>query len=416
MLPRFGYPPPRNRAERRALGAVPLILNGVSGHLNPDTGAWVPRMAGADGPAAAPPAQPAVMPALPFTGSAHEHTEPAFNYFYTLDADGDRPNPLQIPPSGYATHLLLEMTASGGAGGTMAADGPWSAIKEVVLQDTNGANIVRPLSGYQLYLANVLGGYAFVNDPALSPDHVGSAPNFKFFIRIPIQISERDALGALANQNAAAQYQVSLTFAGTADVFSVAPTSAPNVTVKAWLEAWTLPAAQDATGRPQAQVPPLLGTGQFWAATRQSVLSGAIEPLRVRQVGSYIRLIALVGRDVSGVRSNAVLPDPIRFTWDGNAIHEISLAALRFRLRERISGVFTYPTGLICLPFNHGGYMGKLGNETPDLWLATSESSRIEFTGNNTAAGSVEMLVNEVAPVETSQTERYQVPNDTSHR
>lgn len=413
-LPRYGYAPPRNRSERRGRDRDirPAIVDGISGYLDCATGVFLPKIAGG---AVDTPAQPAVVAALPFTGSAHDHTEPAFTYTFTPGAAVQRPNPIDIPAYGYIQHVLLEVTASGGSGGTIAADGPWNIIQEAVLQDVNGANIVNPLDGYSLYLANVLGGYGFQNDPALAPDHVGSAPNPKFFIRIPVQISERDALGALANQNAAANYKLALAFNTLAAAFSVAPGTPPAITVRGWLEAWTLPAPVDAQQRPQAQVPPLLGTGQFWSSSQNAVLAGNIPAVQVRRVGNYIRSLILVGRDVSGVRSNAVFPDPLMMTWDGNQMHNISLAALRFKLREKINGPFTLPTGVIAIPYNDGGYIGKLGNETPDGWLPTSESSRIEFSGNNSAAGSIQLLVNEVAPVETNQAERYQTPSDTSN-
>lgn len=356
--------------------------------------------------------QPGVVPALPFTASAHEHTEPAFTLTLTPGAAVQQVNPQDIPAYGYLRSIFLEVSASGGAGGTATADFPWNIIQSLTLQDVNGANIVGPIDGYALYVANVVGGGQGVNnDPATAPFHVGSSPNPVFFLRVPVEISARDALGALANQNAAANYKLSLALNSIAALWSVAPTTAPTITIRAWLEAWTLPAPMDNRGRPQAQVPPLLGTGQFWSSTTRTVLAGN-NTLGVTRVGNYIRNLVLIGRDNAGARADTVFPDPFLFNWDGNQIHNVSQRYLKQYFREKVGGDFTLPTGVLVLPFSHGG-IGRLGNETPDLWLPTTQSSRLEVAGNSAAAGSMQMLVNEVAPVETNQTERYQVPSDT---
>lgn len=352
-----------------------------------------------------------VMPLLPFTASAHEHTEPAFTVTVTPGAAVQNLNPIDVPAYGYLRHIVLEITAAGGAGGTIAADGPWNLIQSVTLQDVNGANIVGPIDGYALYVANLLGGYVFNNNPANLPNFSGSAPNPSFSIRIPVEISARDALGALANQNAAANYKLSLAVNSLAAAFSVAPTTAPTLTIRGWLEAWTLPAPSNNRGEPQAQVPPLLGTGQYWSTTTRSILAGN-NTLGVTRVGNLIRNIGLIARDATGVRADTVFPDPLQFNWDGNQIHNASVRYFKNILFERIGGGFTLPAGVLALPFSHG-LTGRMGNETPDLWLPTTQSSRLEFAGNAGAAGSIQMVVNEVAPVEPNQAERYQVPNDT---
>lgn len=355
--------------------------------------------------------QQRVMPLLPFTASAHEHTEPAFTVTVTPGAAVQNLNPIDIPAYGYLRHLVLEVVASGGAGGTIAADGPWNLIQQVSLQDVNGANIVGPIDGYALWLSNVLGGYSFQNNPAGLPSYVGSAPNPSFMVRVPVEISARDGLGALANQNAAANYKLSLAVNSIAAAFSVAPSTAPTLTIRGWLEAWTLPAPANNRGEPQAQVPPLLGTGQYWSSTTRAVIAGN-NTLGVTRVGNLIRNIGLIARDGSGVRSDNAFPDPLQFNWDGNQIHNASVRYFKSILAERMGGAFTPPTGVLALPFSHG-LTGRVGNETPDLWLPTTQSSRLEFAGNAAAAGSVQMIVNEVAPVEPNQAERYQVPNDT---
>lgn len=403
---------PRHGHRRRA--GVPVIAPEQWGKMNPRSrdharqGGLIPGMGGGAPDA---PAAPAVVPMLPFTASAHEHTEPAFTLSSAVGTATVNFNPQDVPAYGYFRHLLLEVSASGGAGGTGNADFPFNLIQSVNLQDVNGANIVGPLTGYQLYLANLIGGYQFNNNIANDPGFVAASPSPVFMIRIPVEISARDALGALANQNAASEFKVTLTLNTIAATTSVAFGTPPTVTIRGWLEAWTLPAATNNRNEPQAQVPPLLGTGQFWTASNYPISVGANQ-VPLRRVGNLIRNLVLVGRDAAGARSDSVLPDPLSFNWDGNMIQQTSLRVLKKYLAEKLGGPITYPAGVVVIPFSHF-LTGRLGNDTPDGWLPTTSSSRIEFTGNSAAAGTMEVIVNEVAPVEPNQSARYQVPSVT---
>lgn len=367
--------------------------------------------------AAAPPepgaAAPAVMTALPFVASAHEHTEPAFSLTVVPGTAVQQINPLDIPASGYLRSIWIEIAATGGAGGTASADFPWNLIQSIGLSEVNGSTIMNPMDGYGLYIANVVGGYSYINDPAQAPFHVGSSPNPVFYLRVPVEIAAKDALGALANQNAAAQYKLSLAINSIAAAWTVAPTTAPTLTIKGWLEAWTLPAAADNRGRPQAQVPPLLGTGQYWSQTTRAVIAGS-NTLGITRVGNYLRAIVLIARDTTGARNDAVFPEPFRFIWDGNMIHNVSQRYMQDHFRSKVNGVFTRPAGVFVLPFNHSD--GRMGNEDPVLWLPTMDTSRLEIDGNSAVAGTNQMLVNEVAPVEMNQAQRYEFPNDTGAR
>jgi hypothetical protein len=356
--------------------------------------------------------QTTAIPALPFVAAAHPHVEPGPVFTVTPSTAVQQLNPIDVPAYGYLRHVLIDIQASGGVGGTGGADYPWNVIQSVTLQDVNGANIVGPIDGYALYIANLVGGYAFNNNPANNPSYVGSAPNPSFSIRVPVEISEKDALGALANQNAAANYKLTIAINSIAATTSVAYTTPPVLTVRTYLEAWTLPAPVDAKGRPQAQVPPLLGTGQYWSTTTRSTLAGS-NTLGVTRVGNYIRNVALIARDASGARADTVFPDPFQFNWDGNQLDNANVRYFKQIFFEKLAGAITLPTGVLVLPFGYGGNVGRLGDDEANLWLPTSQSSRLEVTGNSAVAGSIQMLVNEVAPVETNQAERYQTPSNS---
>jgi len=355
--------------------------------------------------------QPAVVNALPFVASAHEHVEPAFTVTVTPGAAVQQLNPIDIPAYGYIRHILLEVVASGGTGGTVAADGPWNLFQQITLQDVNGSNIFGPIDGYAAYVANLLGAYAYRNNPVDSPWFVGTAPNPAFYMRVPVEVSHKDGLGSLANQNSAANYKLTLAINTLAAAFSTAPAPVPTYTIRGWLEAWTLPSQADNRGRPQAQVPPLVGTGQYWSSRLQSGLVVGLNTIPMTRLGNYLRILAFIARDVSNVRSNGVFPDPFQFNWDGMQIRNQSQRYNQQEIYEKTTGTLTLPAGVFAIPFNHGGEVAALGDEDPDLWLPTTQSSRISVDGVSAAAGSVQVLTNEVAPIEQNQAARYATPS-----
>lgn len=360
-------------------------------------------------------AAPQAVPAIPFTSASHLHVEPGPTINVGLLTTAvQQLNPIDVPAYGYLKHFVIEVVATGGVGGTGNADYPWNILQSVTLQDVNGGNIVGPIDGYALYIANLIGGYGYSNNPGFNPAFVGAAPNPLFQIRVPVEISDKDGLGALANQNNAANYKCSLAINSIAGTTSVAYTTPPSVTINTYLEAWTLPAVTDNQGRLQAQAPPLLGTGQYLSTATASQNVGD-NTVTFTRLGNYIRNFILIGRNAAGARAAGVLPDPLQFNWDGNQIHKASIRYFTNLLFEKLnlSGAFTAPVGVVVIPFGYGGQVGRLGNEDPNLWLPTSESSRLEVTGSSTTAGTVQRVTMEVAPVETNQAERYAVPSNT---
>jgi hypothetical protein len=388
----------------------PIIQNGVPGILvhNPKRYGgpgvkFYPHIAGGQTNGG----QPAMSAALPFASSAHEHVEPAFSLSQALSTATFPFNPVDIPAYGYLRHVLLECTVTGPSAGTAVADGPWSGLSSIVLQDVNGANIFGPMDGYASYVSNLLGGYANRQNPLDSPLYdVSTAYLPKFYLRVPVEVSRSDGFGALANQNAAANYKLSLTANILAGLLT-AVTGTATLNVRGWLEAWTLPAPTSDRGIPQAQAPPLLGSGQYWSARTQVVSAGS-NTVGLTRVGNYIRALGFIGRDNSGVRTNASLPDPFQFNWDGMAIVNTSQGYMRNYLFEKTNGALTVPTGVLALLYNYGGAAGDIGNDPSTLWLPTMQSSRLEITGTWAGAGTMQILTNEIAPVDADQATRYQ--------
>lgn len=357
--------------------------------------------------------------ALPFTASAHEHVEPMATRTVALTTATQDLDPIDVPAYGFLRHVWIGVTTTVAAVGavTNGGDFPWNLIRTITLNDVNGGNIVGPISGYSLYLANLIGGYVFINDPDDTPGFsTGLSPSF--MLRVPVEISSRDGFGAWPNQNAAANLKLSIGINSTTNAYTSPPaTSQATIQLNIYIECWTIPAPQDSRGRPQSQTPPLMGTGQFWSSSTRTIVAGDNNPI-VTRVGSFVRNVVCIYRTAAGVRSDAVAPTPIKLNWDGIQIHNMSQQYAKDYANNKIASnngsgsAYAWPVGVYVFPFDHG-LTGRMGNETPDLWLPTTQSTRLEVAGTSVTAGTLEFLVNDVAPYEASQGERYQVPNET---
>ena len=355
---------------------------------------------------------PMVVAGVPFTAAAHRHVEPAFKTpARILTAATQQLDPISVPSFGYLRSIFLDVnTTVAGVGGTLHEDGPYSIIQSVTLLDVNGAPIVGPIDGYGLYLANLIGGYAFNNNPGAWPGFsaVVTAPRFQ--LRVPVEIASHNGLGAIANQNAAAPYQLQITLNNIAGAYSVAPGTAPTIQITGTLETWTLPAAQDSAGNPQNQLPPAHGTGQFWSSRNQTGLAAGDNTIPIVRVGSLLRNIIFVCRTAAGARSDTVFPDPAIGNWDGR---QLVNEPRDYRISNNFQAVGVRPTGVFAWTYNDT-VMGKVGDEAPNLWLPTQQSTRLELNGTLAAAGSIQVITNDIQPIEVAPDQRYVEQNATA--
>lgn len=345
----------------------------------------------------------AVGPLIPFVRASFEHTEPAnIDETRTPGATSQLIGPVDVPSYGYLRSLLILVEATGGAGAAAVAqaDAPFSALAEVALHDVGGAPIFGPYSGWQTYLTNKWGGYAAFDNPSLHPSFsaVAATGNFSFMVRVPVEIGNRDALGALPNMNASSTYKLRLSLANLSAIYSTNPTTIPSVRIRVWAECWAPPSVSNDLGAPQAVQPPALGTTQLWSVTTPTVSAGQ-QQIRLPRVGNLIRNLVLVHRNASGVRLDANLPDPIQLYMDGRLITNEGRAVRRGYMWERYGvAAASIDAGVLVFDFTHD-FDGRAGGELRDQWLQTATSTRLELHGSFAAAGTLEVLTNDVAPV-----------------
>lgn len=344
---------------------------------------------------------------VPFVRAAQEHVESFLDVSQVIGAANVQLAPVDIPAYGFIRGIFIEVTATGGTGTVAVAkgDAPFSALTDISVMDVNGAPIVGPLDGYDLYLANKFGGYRrATTNPKLHPDYqsVQTSGNFSYLLYVPIEVSGRDGLGSLANLNAASSYKLRATVAAKGSVYSTDPTTLPTVRVRAWLDAWTQPTGTDLRGNPQATQPPAHGTTSFWSKNVVNVNAG-LQTIRLQRVGNLVRDLIFVFRDASGVRNKTNFPAPLSLYWDTRLLKENQPIVWRGQMSQRFNLTGTddtaagLDTGVYVEDYIHE-FDGLAGAEMRDGWLPTTQSTRLEVTGNFGAAGTLTILTNDVAP------------------
>jgi hypothetical protein len=325
-----------------------------------------------------------------------------------------------IPAYGYIRSIVLVVTGTGGTGTPVfTEDGPFSALQNVALTEPNGAVIAQFNSGYDLFIANKWGGYAAAQgaDARLAPTTTTDATgNFSFVLRIPIELSGRDGLGALPNQNAAATFKLRMALASGAaggPLYATAPTLQPTARVQVYLEAWDQPEVSVA-GMTNQVTPPAMNTTQFWSTQIFNVSAG-MQTIRLTRVGNYVRNLMFIMRGTAGTRANGQIawPDPLWLYLDARPVDTVSKLLLQEQMYRR-SGFGSRAQGALTTTaltpdtagaLDNGVFVfdnthefdQSLGQENRDLWLPTLGSTRLEIQGTFAQAGVLTVLTNDVA-------------------
>lgn len=352
-------------------------------------------------PAQAAPAVKQVIQANTFTKASRRKTEPFYDKEFTLGASASNPQQIDIPAAGYLRSILIDVEGSGFTGATYNDDAPFNVLDRVQMADVNGQQLFLA-DGYHTFLTNLFGGYNFYGDPRQSPTFLSTATGFKFQFRIPVEIIQRNALGALVNMNAAMTYKMSLSLAPAAEIFS-AITGTATVRIRALMESWANPNANDLRGIPNTVTPPALGTTQNWAEYAAPVLNGN-NTIRLPRVGNTIRNLIFEYRDDTGVRTDSGMPEEISVFIDGNQWTR----EWRDYQIQRIWELYGYdasviPVGIwvVCLTDD---FDGTPGEEIGDYWLDTTPATRLEVRGSFTATGSLSVLTNDIIAFATGPT------------
>lgn len=370
-------------------------------------------------------------PARPFRVGVQSHEETNYDNSALMTTSTVDLPVFEIPPQGFLQGILMLVqctTSSNAATVAMVADpsdAPFSCIDTIQLEDTNSKPIIGPITGYDLYLINKYGGYAFGNDPKQSPVYSvttgssGTGGSFAFILRLPVELVSRDALGALPNKSGTNKFRIRTRLAASTKVYATSPTTLGTVRVRYVPQNWWEPDMMDLKGRPLAQNPPAVQTTQYWTKGVYAVNSGD-QRIQIQQgLGYLIRNYIFVNRTTADLRTSAqdaFWPSPATIQFEANILFDRLVEVWKdwiYRLWEfewtattsdkAASGnpgtgggggpeYCVYP-----LPFNVDFGM-QPGGETRRGYLATADASRLEFRGNFGGATNFQVLANYVAP------------------
>lgn len=308
-------------------------------------------------------------------------------------------------------HLLVEATGGSGTSVTGNEDAPFTVLQNVALTEPNGAYICQFNNGYELILANKYGGYfsPIGSDPRSNPVFSAIASgtgNFSFLVIVPVQISGRDALGALPNQDSAGQFKFRASVAASTTVYGTVPTTLPSVRVRAWIQAWDQPEVQSA-GMVNQTAPPASGTTSFWQVQSGITVNAGDNVIELKRKGNYLRQIIFVLRRAGTSRANGESdwPQETRFLRDAFPARYYNTLVWKSIMWQRTGYRGTADTaggpenGVRFHDYMHE-FNGELGYENRDLWQPTRGSTRLEIAGNFANAGTLSILTNDVAIAE----------------
>lgn len=363
-----------------------------------------PNTSNGDGPG------PEELPPLPFVSGAREGDRIFHDETTALAASSTTqvgPNP--VVAAGFLRHIKYEVTLSGGDGTTTAAvatdRGIWRVFERLRLTDQDGKSLA-DVRGFEAYLANKYGGVTpGLPDPASWPSYSALDANGDgtFILRVPVEVSGRDAFGALANQSSSNTFQHEYTIAAAGDLFATSPApTLPSVRVKASLEYWHPPRSTGPGGRRISQAPPAHGSVRMINSMPFDVEAGAQE-YRLTRLGNHYQVLIAYKVDASGDLDQAGLPDPIELSYDHQQVERLSLSAHRARTAARygLDAASGSPGGLdpgvLVWEWDHD-LDGIPGYSTRRQYMATTTATDLRIIGENFGAGKLFIVTLDVAP------------------
>lgn len=333
--------------------------------------------------------------------------------------------PTQIIAAGYLRRVKLTVVgtvpSTNSATVVFVGDGPFSVLDQVALTQPNGTPLIQPISGFDLYVLNKYfafstGRFDPVGDPGYSAVTGSGATggNFAFNVNIPIEVDERDGLGALANMAANQAYLLQVNLAASASVYSTAPTALPNITITATMEYYSAPAAVTSGGVPQQTAPTPIGSLNLIQVQTPTITASTAMKTQLVNVGNAIRGVAFILRDTNGVRTETDFPATVNIKFLGDVlfyktkVQWVSDMASQYQLTAGKTAKATLNSldnGVFILTdFMNAGGSGDNkvdGAANRDLLLLTDSASLFEFealSAYGSGAVTLKVLTNAINP------------------
>jgi hypothetical protein len=352
----------------------------------------------------------------PFKIGVQEIDDEPYDVTVTLSASTQSLTPqYEVPSTGFLNDIYIIVenvvtsntaTATGTAGvGVLKEDGPYCVIDTIIFTDTNNAEIIGPITGWDLYVINKWGGYCFQDDPEANTDLFTATTNatasstasgsFSFILRIPVELVPRDALGSLPNKSSSTPFKVKTTVAAISSVYNASTTVGGSCRFRMIPDSYWEPTATDGSGNSIANQPPGVNTTQYWNKTDYTVNAGSMSILLTNSVGFPVRNLGFVLRDSSLVRSvgETDFPDPFKLQLQSNLVLDRPKKYWKRKITENYNyqaagdAAGQKDNGLYWHPFCRDFYP-KPGWETRRQYLRTTDGMRLQAKGTITGTGS----------------------------
>jgi hypothetical protein len=294
-----------------------------------------------------------------------------------------------INGSGYVYGIDLFVSAVTAGNGNAVAyveDAPWSAIDSIVFRDVNGE--LDNLSGFHQRMLNLYGAWrrnleTASADPSVFSLIAGAGAtggSFAFHLFVPVGLNRRTLLGILGNQDRAQSYSLRSDMGASGNVYAVAPTALPQVTIQRMYENYAVPAPSNAAGAQQQQFPDDFGVLHYQTqSVNPSPPAGAATVNHyLARLGNTIRVLVLVLRSTGGSRAvaEATLPTRIAFLLGDTPLFTETVAYRRMLMFDRYG--FDAPNGILVYDFMTD-IIGHAGDELGSDYLFTNGLVNAQF-------------------------------------
>lgn len=313
-------------------------------------------------------AQQQVVAARPFVTGTRTLESETYTATATQTAGTQPLTPYEFQVDGYLSGALIRVTATtatNAATVAFQADGPFSVLQSVIVEDIGGKQILGPLDGWKLYVLNRFGGFVYNSDAKANGVYtttVGAGAtggSYRFTLRVPIQVRRRDAMGSLPNRNASATFKLKLTLNTIAAVYSTAPTNPASINVAIQQQGWATSDNRDYKGNGVSPTPNGVGSLLYTDVETIQLSAGSFNQ-RMSTFGGLLRVLIFELRDSTGSRAQGELDFPTLFEMEMDKVKVFSRSPLTWEnlmsedwgtnsAAEGTAVANTKPDGVFCL-------------------------------------------------------------------
>jgi hypothetical protein len=247
----------------------------------------------------------------PFTTGSRTIESENYNETVTQNTGTQAMRVYNFETDGFLSGAFIRITgttAANAATTAFNADGPFNVIQSLIFSDIGGKQIIGPITGWDLYVLNKFGGFAYSGDAksnavySITTGAGATGGSFRFVLRLPVQFRKRDATGSLSNRNASATFRVQVTINNIASVYSTAPTSAPSINVRIAQFGWMSSDSRDYKGTGASPTPNGIGSLAYVDKESITLSTGAVNQ-RLATFGGLLRMMIFELRDSTGSRA-----------------------------------------------------------------------------------------------------------------